>query len=209
MFSDKYRDPVRYHEFAKKYGRETLAMQIAELCTKYIPIDPANASRPRLLDLAAGTGIISTELAKQGYDVIAADINPSMLELLRQLHPDIHAVETDFNNPFPFDTGQFDGITTFGGNRYITKEGLPIFMSEVYRTLKENGAFVWSMLPIEGPFWKLRSGIDQPTSTYTLSRLLRENGFKDTYIDRSQFFHNLTHTPTTVIRTPFYLIARK
>src|SRR5690349_11838578 len=173
--SDEYRDPYKYQEYAKRHGRAALAKQIADIFTAYIPAILAEQGS-HLLDMAAGTGLISAALTERGYDVTATDINSSMLVFLRQQYPDIHIVQANFNESLPFETGQFDGATQVWGNRYLTRAGLPIFISELHRILKDGGILIWPIFPVEIPFWKLRAGLFQPTTTSSLSKVMSEKG---------------------------------
>lgn len=55
-----------------------------------------------VVDLAAGTGILSRRLADAGYDVVGCDISPDMLALARQSVPSAEFVESslwDFELP--------------------------------------------------------------------------------------------------------------
>eukprot|EP00741_Cyanophora_paradoxa_P014569 tig00020806_g14049.t1 len=45
-----------------------------------------SCSRPRALDVAAGTGAMSFSLMKAGYDVVASDFSPDMVQALASRH---------------------------------------------------------------------------------------------------------------------------
>ena len=42
------------------------------------------AGRPKLLDVATGTGVVAIEAARRGADVLATDFAPGMVEVIRQ-----------------------------------------------------------------------------------------------------------------------------
>ena len=67
---DEFMNPVSYEEWAE---------YIEKLWEKH------GKTRPGLvLDLACGTGSLTVQLAKRGYDLIAVDQSPSMLEIARE-----------------------------------------------------------------------------------------------------------------------------
>lgn len=63
-FYDLLTDDAEYYAAADRYA------ELAERCGK---------GRGRAVDLGCGTGSLTLELAKRGYDVIGADISPDML----------------------------------------------------------------------------------------------------------------------------------
>lgn len=91
----------------------------------------------RILDIAAGTGASSLELARSGAEVTALDFSQGMLEEGRRLRPEISFVFGDaLNLPFPNDS--FDVTTISFGlrNTNDTKKAL----SEALRVTKAGGS---------------------------------------------------------------------
>ena len=75
-----YDDPKTYDFIVEKFlGRKKIAKDIVNIIQKHVPKDK-NAV---ILDEAAGTGVVSLELARRGYKVTATDISLEMLTELK------------------------------------------------------------------------------------------------------------------------------
>ena len=71
-----------YQEFAKVYDEFMQTIPYTVWADYIEQIWKAHKAKPHLiLDLACGTGSLTLELAKRGYDMIGADISPEMLEI--------------------------------------------------------------------------------------------------------------------------------
>lgn len=71
-----------YQEFAKVYDEFMQTIPYTVWADYIEQIWKAHEAKPHLiLDLACGTGSLTLELAKRGYDMIGADISPEMLEI--------------------------------------------------------------------------------------------------------------------------------
>src|SRR5437588_7111091 len=104
----------------------------------------ASARRPRrVLELAAGTGLLTTELlaASASADVTATDLNAAMVELGRQRAPDAAWRQADAMD-LPFDAGQFDLVLCqFGAMFFPDKQAA---FAEMCRVLTPDGAALLS-----------------------------------------------------------------
>lgn len=97
----------------------------------------------RILDVTAGTGLDALHLVARGVSVVACDIAPQMLELLRQKKPDIQMVVADFNHLEI--RGEFDGmISTFAGLN--TSADLRPFAKQAARLIRPNGTLFIHLL---------------------------------------------------------------
>jgi ubiquinone/menaquinone biosynthesis C-methylase UbiE len=99
-----------------------------------------DADRPKLLDVAAGTGVVSIEAARRGADVLATDFAPGMVEVIRQrLAADGLDARTEVmdGQDLELDDASFDLATsTFGLMFFVNPaEGL----RELHRVLRPGG----------------------------------------------------------------------
>jgi SAM-dependent methyltransferase len=87
-----FRDPASWHERRTSFG--SVAADYAALRPGY-PADVVSfllGDRPlRVLDLGAGTGLLTDVLLAAGHDVVAVDPSAEMLAQLRARHPDVPA----------------------------------------------------------------------------------------------------------------------
>lgn len=75
-----------YHSFAEVYDELTQDVEYQKRCD-YVQqlIRQFMSRKPELVvDLACGTGTVTVELAKRGYDMTGIDASPDMLEVARQ-----------------------------------------------------------------------------------------------------------------------------
>ncbi len=89
-----------------------------------------------LLDLAAGTGILTGQLSRAGVEVYAAEPVPEMLEQLVRSLPGVPAVAATAE-ALPFDTGSFAALTVAQAFHWFDA---PRALSEIARVLTEGGA---------------------------------------------------------------------
>lgn len=205
-FNKSYENPEGYDSAVRARNRLLLAKQVAG--NLYDALG-SGTTQKKVLDMAAGTGIISQALLDKGFCVTAADINPHMLMFLKGRFHQVGVTTASFNEPLPFATESFDGMTTVWGNRYITNKGLPLFIDQSYRVLKPDGVFVWPIFPLEAPLWKARAGVRQPTSTQSLANQLLDAGFSSVNIDKKPFYNNLRNGELPITSSPQYITARK
>lgn len=114
----------------------------------------ANIAGSPVLDLAAGTGRVSFELARKGFDVVAVENSSAMLAVFREelakedtsISNRISLVETDMRNfalnqKFPLII-----IPTSFGHALTTEEQLSLLRC-VYNHLDDNGIFILDLFP--------------------------------------------------------------
>jgi ubiquinone/menaquinone biosynthesis C-methylase UbiE len=131
-----------------------LYTNLAKIVKRYIP-----SSRPLILDLGAGPGLLSAELLRQIPEATVIGIDPleMMVELARE-----HAKQTEapsvtvlqgVSEQIPLKDGSFDGI--------VSRFSLPYWpqpeqsFREMHRVLKPRGIVVLEELNKAFPRWKL------------------------------------------------------
>jgi demethylmenaquinone methyltransferase/2-methoxy-6-polyprenyl-1,4-benzoquinol methylase len=93
----------------------------------------------RILDLAAGTGTSTAEIAKTGAFAIACDLSLGMLEVGKRRHPELTFVAGDALS-LPFADNSFDVVTISFGIRNVNNVDLAL--AELYRVTKPGGRLV-------------------------------------------------------------------
>jgi len=102
--------------------------------------------RPRrVLDLACGTGNVTIELARRGFEVAGVDYSAPMIEIARQKAPSIPFYVQDaraLHLPARFD----DAVCLFDSLNYILEwEDLKKALEGVARHLEAGGTFVFDL----------------------------------------------------------------
>ncbi len=211
-----YRIPDLYDEgvLGQLSRRQNLARGMAGVTQSSLP-DGANL----VLDIGAGTGILSIELAKGKLTAVAMDVLQAPLDKLMAktlqdgLDSRVQAIRADMNRPFPFGSGIFDAVTSLRANRYI--ECFSDFLAETLRVLKPGGVMVLPIFVIDSISWRRRSGksILQETTSRALRRVIITAGFQ---IDEnlSRKYLQLIRRESEEADVPFYyrptvLVARK
>jgi len=80
----------------------------------------------RVLDAGCGTGRVAVELAARGFDVVAADVDASMLAVARRSAPNLNWLERDLaslDSAEPALTGGFDVVLAAGNVIPLLAEG--------------------------------------------------------------------------------------
>jgi ubiquinone/menaquinone biosynthesis C-methylase UbiE len=90
----------------------------------------------RVLDVATGPGYVAAAAAQRGASVVGVDLAASMLDMARELHPNVDFREADAQS-LPFDDASFDAVL---GNFVILHLGRPEqAAAEFARVLRPGG----------------------------------------------------------------------
>jgi SAM-dependent methyltransferase len=116
--------PTVFHPFALD-----LARQASSRCPR------------RMLELAAGTGVLTRELVRIGGDVVATDLNASMAMIGRQFVPEAAWAEADALD-LPFDGGRFDLVVCQFGVMFFPDKRAAF--AEARRVLAPGGRLLFS-----------------------------------------------------------------
>lgn len=208
-FSSRYADPEKYQDYVVSMGREALAQEVATVVSLKSKRKPK--AKRRVLDVAAGTGLVSNALLDAGCSVVAFDHSAAMLATLQQQFPQITTVTGDMNHPWPFSDNSFDAVTIVWGNRYISD---PVhFTREALRVLRPGGVLAWPIFWLETPLWwffSLKSlGITQLFSVFKFTvggveKTLRSNSFVSVHDQSSQLGHKVSFW-----QKPIYVVGFK
>ncbi len=98
-----------------------------------------DVSGMKILDVGAGTGRLSLQLAKAGAQVTALDVSAKMLELIKRKNGKIQTVVAEAER-LPFEKESFDMVTA--AFLIVHLKDPSNFFDEVYRVLKDGGKFI-------------------------------------------------------------------
>ena len=120
------------------------------IAPRYAPIadelvtDAALREDDTVLEVGAGTGLVTTRVAPHVRSVVATDLSPDMLERARaslRRRPNVSFVLLDYSTPFPFLDATFSLVLS--GLTYL--QDSPAALAEVARVLRPNGRLAVSM----------------------------------------------------------------
>ena len=126
--------------------------------------------RGRLLDAPAGTGELSYLLQKQGFDVVAGDIDESVVKARN-----VQIKKLDLNGLFPFEDSAFDYCINVEGLEHL--ENPFHTLREFSRVLKPGGVLIMTTPNVLNVFSRLR---------YVLIGF--HANFGDYYMDERNFY---------------------
>lgn len=111
----------------------------------------------RVLDIGAGPGRFTLELARLGADVVVADLSPGQLELNRRRLVDagleeriVDRIVADVTELTGFDDGAFDAVVCFGGPVSYAHERSEDAVSELVRVTRPGGHVLISVMSLVG-----------------------------------------------------------
>ena len=120
------------------------------IAPRYAPIADALVGAARLrekddvLELGAGTGLVTARVARRVRSLVATDLAPEMLEVARRSVRRTRGLSfaiVDYNAPLPFLDRSFDLVLS--GLTYVQDTGPPL--KEAARVLKANGRLALAM----------------------------------------------------------------
>ncbi|MCU1674572.1 MAG: Methyltransferase type 11 [Frankiales bacterium] len=106
----------------------------------------------RVLELGAGTGIATRELAQRAGFLVSTDLGPKMLGRLHELSPDV-PVAVCRSEALPFADGSFDVVCGAQMWHWVDRA---VAIPEVVRVLRPGGvlALWWNEVDADGlPWW--------------------------------------------------------
>jgi ubiquinone/menaquinone biosynthesis C-methylase UbiE len=144
-----------------------------------------------VLDLGGGSGRVSSEMAKLGYDVVLADLSDELLasgkEKIEELNLQDKVTgfyQVNVTDLSLFKDSTFDSIYCAGPFYHITNiESRDKALSEIYRILKPDGKIIINIMPkisgIRGLFYRMANAPEH-VNKGTVSKALSEGIFQNT-----------------------------
>jgi SAM-dependent methyltransferase len=111
----------------------------------------------RALDIGAGPGRFTLELARLGANIVVADLSPGQLELNRRRLVEagledrvVDRVVADVTELTSFDDDEFDAVVCFGGPVSYAHERSEDAVSELVRVTRRGGHVLVSVMSLVG-----------------------------------------------------------
>lgn len=131
-----------------------------------------------ILELGCGTGNITKELLKRGYELVGVDISEEMLELAEEKTQDfgdkVILIEQDITD-LDFDVYEIDTVIAVNDtfNYILEKEKIKGLLDYLYPRIKEGGQLVFDI-----------------SSDYKLQHILGKNTFGESFEDMVYLWEN-------------------
>ena len=145
MRADQHKEPddvaKMFDGVAEKYDRTNTVLSFGQDRSWRRSTRVALKPQPgeKVLDLGAGTGVSTAELARSGAFVVGVDISLGMLAVGRRARPDVRLVAGDALC-LPFADGTFDAVTASFVIRNVANT--PAALRELARVTKPGGRLV-------------------------------------------------------------------
>lgn len=119
----------------------------------------------RVLEIGAGPGRFTVELAALGATIVVADISPVQLRLNAEFvaaagaeHTVEHRQELDISDLSALEDASFDAVVAYGGPLSYAFEAERTAMSELVRVTRPGGVVLASVMSLWGT-WRARLGM--------------------------------------------------
>lgn len=131
-----------YERHAAHYAEQTRNVDMQPILNAFVPLLSPSA---RLLDVGCGSGRDSLYFARRGFEVIAVDGSPALVDQARDLladYPQATVLQQQFLD-LKWDN-HFDGIWACASLLHCTPAELPRVLSQLTQALKAGGVFYLS-----------------------------------------------------------------
>ena len=103
--------------------------------------------RSPILEIGCGSGREAAFLQAQGFEVVATDGSPAMLEEAKRLHPELsdNARILQVPSRFPFDDDTFSAAYSIALLMHLDADDASMVLDEIWRVLCPEGLFYFSI----------------------------------------------------------------
>ncbi len=139
-------EPEKY--YTKKYSEKYNQSGGFRRIQKRITLDALriiNFSEGLILDLGCGTGFSTTEVKKQGHDVVGMDKSFEMISFAKQ--KSLKKLVVGGFTKLPFKKNVFTGIISISSIQWLKPEQYPDLIKELRRVLKPGGKIIIQYYP--------------------------------------------------------------
>lgn len=164
--------------------RDHLDVHLAETIHRIL----AKAGSRKLLDIGCGTGKLIGYLRQKGYDCYGIDPMTEAIRMARQHNPPRKIIKAT-GTRLPFAANSFDAVISISVIEHIPPKKTRTFLGEMHRVVKKGGTVFLVTPNYASPFRYIQKekwfGYSDPTHVQfftprSLSRILHEDGFRDT-----------------------------
>ncbi|MFC4585646.1 class I SAM-dependent methyltransferase [Sphaerisporangium corydalis] len=154
----------------------------------------------KVVDLGAGTGLLTRLLAEAGHEVTAVEPDPLMREKLAERLPG-RVVVAGSAEEIPLAAGEADAVVA--GQAYHWFDPEPAH-AEIARVLRPGGVFapLWNLRD-ESVAWVARLSrlVDEYRDGSTMGAVLSDTAFGDAFgpVERREFRHSQPHTASSLL----------
>lgn len=171
-FYDEYGDKEWERLEATMHGRAIHATHTAAL-ERHLP---PNAT---VLEIGAGPGRFTIELARLGASIVVADISPGQLDAHRLRIGPLAAEAAvldrqvaDISDLSAFSDGQFDAVVAYGGPLSYVFDRAAAALAEIHRVLRPGGIAFMSVMSLLGAARIFRQAIAELTREHGLELIV-------------------------------------
>jgi ubiquinone/menaquinone biosynthesis C-methylase UbiE len=159
----------------------------------------------KILEYGCGTGNFSIFLSKQGTEITAIDINPSLLTASQKL-AEINNVNGKFLQAnvteLPFKTNIYDVVIGIAVLHHLTEPDLQRSIQEAYRVLKKGGLAIFSE-PVEN------SRVFDFIQNIIPVGIKGSDGYRPSILSQKDWKTFLTKTEDRVLTNKEFILASK
>lgn len=176
---------IAYSDFAYVYDKLMYDVDYKEWGDFIESIFKMHNLKPFLiLDLACGTGSLTIEMAKKGYDMIGVDISPDMLNCAKQKSLDFENILYLNQDMIEFELyGTVDVIVSLMDsiNYILDKRDIKKLLKNVHNYLNVGGLFIFDI-----------------NTPYKFKNILKDNVFYDVSDETTYIWQNYFDSKTNI-----------
>ncbi len=151
---DVERVQAHYDHVAHEYDQVFAQHVVRHYLDKRLGIVRSLLRGGRVLDVGAGTGALAAHVASAGYEVVAVDVSPGMLE--KAAARGLAGAFASFSTALPFADNSFDLALTVATLHHLeTPVRVAFTISEMGRVVRSGGhVLLWDHNPLN-PYWPI------------------------------------------------------
>lgn len=147
-FVAKYDIDIYDDFYINVYDKIHIPSQQLQTVMKSINMTMPSTQYSMFLDVGCGTGVLTNELDRLGYNVYGIDKSPDMINFCDNKYPNLKLKCEDFMNPMAYDRNTFTHIVCTQNTIYQFKNKVAFFRN-CYLFMKPNAYLIVHMIDVE------------------------------------------------------------